>query len=318
MVRTAERWSICQSPSVVSQSVRSELRRSNENQVRSPRFPCNVKAVDETAPDDVTSTKSAKHRLPALLESVDGDIESDGEDADDEPRSTWGPMVARPFWANEEDEPPRGADRSLVLHRESSNRRRSTLERDLWAEADVPRRIPPGYRRDGRGSWRYAETGERVPGARDVTLDSLYDFERTNDQYVLVPRVATKVAEELAWCEDQAVDAEAWNSDAEVCFAVPVMEWQKRARVPIGLDAPELLPTHLWSVACIAELRSVTQSTVMAEYARRTENGHPEAVGRWGNSPMFSAPIYRRWLRSRRGQHWRKGQSGSIRSERSS
>ena len=48
---------------------------------------------------------------------------------------------------------------------------------------------------------RYAATGSAVPGAKDVTLETLYDLAR-DDDVVLVPVELARSAEELAWCLD--------------------------------------------------------------------------------------------------------------------
>lgn len=172
---------------------------------------------------------------------------------------------------------------------------------------------PPGYRRDRAGRWRYADGGALVPGARDVTLARLWRFPREGP-YLLVPVLLAGTsyrpgaAAELAWCVGCAhgeTDTGAVAGVARRCgprrraWRVPVAEWDRRADVPLGLDAPELAADRLWDVARIAAVTGVEPATVRG-YVRR---GYlPAPTVRRGGVPLWSAPVVVQALERRPGQ----------------
>jgi hypothetical protein len=188
---------------------------------------------------------------------------------------------------------PRG-----VRRRVSANRRRRP--REEWARpSDLPEmHVPPGYRRDPRGTWRYDADGDAVPGARDLTLDTLWAFGRRRP--VVVPDAVVRVAPELAWCRrcGDADDVVQRTGAAALVWVVDEIDWDERAEWPLGLDAPELVPGRLVDVEALAALVSVAPSTVTAYLAR---GQLPEPQVRIGGRPAWSRAVLARWwMRSRR------------------
>jgi predicted DNA-binding transcriptional regulator AlpA len=187
----------------------------------------------------------------------------------------------------------------LLRHPAPTGRpRRRRADRD--GAADLPVAALPGYVRDRRGTWRYEATGESVPGARDLTLRSLYRFPARRGQ-VLVPVERVRSEAELGWCL-------AWKGTLTTVvrggrlvtvLPVPVGEWERRADVPFGLWAPELTPSRLLGVSGVARLAGVSPATVTAYLSRRRM---PPPVTRVGNTPLWSRPVIHHWLASRPGQ----------------
>jgi hypothetical protein len=195
---------------------------------------------------------------------------------------------------------PADFDDGLVLRRAAPAGPPRQRRADPDGMADLPAATVPGYVRDRRGTWRYEATGESVPGARDLTLRSLYRFPVRHRQ-VLVPLEQVRSEDELAWCL-------AWKATLTTVvragrlvtvIPVPVGEWERRADVPFGLWAPELTPTRLLGVAGVAELAGVSPATVTAYLSRRRM---PPAVTRVGNTPLWSRPVIHHWLAGRPGQ----------------
>jgi hypothetical protein len=192
-----------------------------------------------------------------------------------------------------------GGGGEVVLRRRAparSRRRRA----DLDAASDLPPVVVAGYVRDRRGTWRYAATGQAVPGARDLTLRSLYRFPVSRCS-VLVPVHHVRTEAELGWCMAwiQTMTTALHNGRIETVFRIPVGEWERRADIPLGLWAPELAATRLVGVADVARLVGVTPATITAYLARRRM---PAPVVRIGNSPMWSRPVIHHWLGGRPGQ----------------
>jgi len=167
---------------------------------------------------------------------------------------------------------------------------------DLWLH------IPPGYVRDARGRWRYEATGTAVPGARDATLATLYSF-ASEDDVLLVPVDLARGRDELAWCARVAVGERdvVVGRRAQRVLEVPRPQWEARCHAPLGLDAPELMPDRLLSLAGIARLAGVSYQTAASYFSRR-EVSFPEAVARLAGNPVWSEPVVRSWLTSRPGK----------------
>jgi hypothetical protein len=167
---------------------------------------------------------------------------------------------------------------------------------DLWLH------VPPGYVRDGRGRWRYEATGTAVPGARDATLATLYSF-ASEDDMLLVPVDLVRGRDELGWCARLAVGERdvVVGRRAQRVFKVPRPQWEARCHAPLGLDAPELMPDRLLSLAGVARLAGVSYQTAASYFSRR-EVRFPEAVARLAGNPVWSEPVVRSWLTSRPGK----------------
>ena len=173
---------------------------------------------------------------------------------------------------------------------------------------DLPGLLAPkGYRRDRQGRWRYEATGERVPGARDVTLTSLHGGVPRGAEYKAVAVEAVRTSPELAWClsiaeRDVVVQTMALGrrgGRVSRVVLVPRVEWERRSRVPLGLVAPELMPERLLDTERVARLAGVGRQTIATYLARGVM---PLPVARVANSPLWSLPVVERWLAERPGQ----------------
>jgi predicted DNA-binding transcriptional regulator AlpA len=189
---------------------------------------------------------------------------------------------------------------AVVLRRSAPTRPRRRRLAEPDAAADLPAPNLAGYVRDRRGTWRYAATGRAVPGARDLTLRSLYRFP--------VRRNAVHVPADLARSEPELVWTLAWKHTLTAVLhegrltsilRIPVGEWERRADIPFGVCAPELTATQLLGIGAVAHLAGVTAATITAYLAR---GRMPAPVTRIGNSPVWSRPVIQQWLASRPGQ----------------
>jgi len=157
------------------------------------------------------------------------------------------------------------------------------------------------YWRDRDGVWRYADSRDAVPGARDLRLRDLFDpplHMITGDDGEerptrLVPRAWARRApgHPLTWVYDFA------TLGGRDDIAVPAAAWDERAGTVVAMTAPELHPHNLQGVEAVAELLAVTASTVRAYLAR---GQMPEPVVRVGRTPVWSRPVIERWLPARR------------------
>lgn len=188
----------------------------------------------------------------------------------------------------------------VVLRRSAPVRPPRRRRADPEAAADLAAPGTPGYVRDRRGTWRYAATGQAVPGARDLTLRSLYRFP-THQGRVLVPVDLVRAERELAWCLawKDTLTTRLTGGRSITVVRIPLAEWERRADVPFGLWAPELTATRLLGIADVARLAGVTPATVAAYLSRRRM---PSPVARIGNSPVWSRPLIAQWLAARPGQ----------------
>jgi hypothetical protein len=141
-----------------------------------------------------------------------------------------------------------------------------------------------------------------VPGARDATLATLYSF-ASEDDVLLVPVDLARGRDELAWCARVAGGERdvVVGRRAQRVFEVPRPQWEARCHAPLGLDAPELMPDRLLSLAGIARLAGVSYQTAASYFSRR-EVSFPEAVARLAGNPVWSEPVVRSWLTSRPGK----------------
>lgn len=198
----------------------------------------------------------------------------------------------------------------------SARAARSSLWSDDWTTSggppdDLPLlRQPPGYYRDHRGRWRYVATGERVPGAADITLARLYGNPRRGSASMEVPTAVARSEEELLWCLDvgaelgfasvpRATGRRGRRGRTISVLLVPRAEWQKRAKEPLGMTAPELAPDRLLDLEAVARATGVERATMRAYLAR---GQGPEPVAYLGGSPMFTRPVVRHWSEARPGQ----------------
>jgi hypothetical protein len=106
------------------------------------------------------------------------------------------------------------------------------------------------YYRDRAGTWRYAASGEPVPGAEDMTPSNLYALRvvRTGSgEYVEVPRAPACREPELRWTLAYRTPVQRAHDDlgsedpdtGEGVLRVPPGAWREHDAV-IGLWAPEL------------------------------------------------------------------------------
>lgn len=240
-----------------------------------------------------------------------GDDEEDGDlfetwESDDELTDGWlDAQLARisnadsatPREAGDDDAEAKGD--GVVLRRAAPVRhRRRRADRD--AAAELPALSVPGYVRDRRGTWRYSATGGAVPGARDLTLRSLYRFP-VHQRHVQVPVELVRSEAELGWCLGwkHTMTTRLSGGRSITVVRVPVGEWERRADIPIGLWAPELTATRLVGIGDVARLAGVSPATITAYLSR---GRMPEPSVRRGNTPLWSRPVIRQWLAARPGQ----------------
>lgn len=205
----------------------------------------------------------------------------------------------------DDDATPAGGD-GVVLRRAAPLRHRQRRA-DREAAADLPAANVARYVRDRRGTWRYAATGRAVPGARDLTLRSLYRVP-VHQGHVQVPvdllRTEAEVHCCLAWKHTLTTRLSGGRSITVV--RIPVGEWERRADIPFGLCAPELTASRLPGIEDVARLAGVSPATIAAYLSRRRM---PEPVMRLGPTPLSSRPIIRQWVAARPGQGRRPDRS---------
>lgn len=157
---------------------------------------------------------------------------------------------------------------------------------------------PPGYKRTSRG-WAYTATRALVPGARDVTLARLFRFPVDHDDWVAVPSALATGRDELAWVTRYVASGDDVFGLVGGHIMIPVTHWQARARVPLGIDAPELCAERLLGVADAAQLLGVKPATVSG-YLAAGRLAMP--VTRLSGVPLWSRPILEQWRDTRPGQ----------------
>lgn len=148
------------------------------------------------------------------------------------------------------------------------------------------------------GTWRYAATGEPVPGASDLTLAARYAASpRVNwlgREHVLLDRDwldGPHARRELAWCEAIAVEV---TGTPPFTRAVPAAELDARGDVVVSLSAPELHPADLLTASAIARLVGVTRTTVNAYHSR---GQMPPPVTMLNQRlPLWTRPIIDHWI----------------------
>jgi hypothetical protein len=181
--------------------------------------------------------------------------------------------------------PQTSPDRGQPLAHEAPESGRSVSGRSVSARTGVrprsrrrsrpsslpPTIVPPGYRLDGRGTWRYCHNQRRVPGARHLTLSVLWPdlVPAAESAAVLVPDRLSRLCPELAWCRMFGVCEEARSDGRSVlAWRVDRCDWEDHDGHTLGLVAPELLAHRLVGVEQVARLLGVTPSTVTSRLAR--------------------------------------------------
>jgi hypothetical protein len=120
------------------------------------------------------------------------------------------------------------------------------------------------YVRDPEGTWRYAESWIKVPGARDMTLT-----ERFRPKFVIantsdgaeVERVIVSgddVAEHpdlLGWCLGAGAPLRNPETDELIEVLVPFSTWAERDRIPHEIVAPENSDNQAERAVALAERR---------------------------------------------------------------
>lgn len=113
------------------------------------------------------------------------------------------------------------------------------------------------YLRESDGTWRYAESGLEVPGARDATLSDRFNpkfvvaGERV-ERVVVAAQALAEAPELLGWCLE--VGVRITDREGELVeVIVPVESWEERDRVPGALVAPEHSSDEAERALAIAE-----------------------------------------------------------------
>jgi hypothetical protein len=143
------------------------------------------------------------------------------------------------------------------------------------------------YRLDSTSKWRYVADGERVPGARTLTLEGLWRPRQVNPDSVAFPVEVIRGWQEFDWATSIVTPYGARE------VLVDVGEWELHRDVVAGLTAPELTVAVMVGVNQLASLFHVQPKTVTSYVAR----GYlPAATFNRGRSPLWSIPVLTRTL----------------------
>lgn len=160
------------------------------------------------------------------------------------------------------------------------------LKRAEFRPSDLPAlEVPPGYFRDGRGCWRRRPDRQAVPGAKDVTISSVWSELVDRAGTAWIPLALALGASELSWVPSVG---ERTDSSAGPLYRVDREDWDARCGWPLTISAPELAPSRLVGVAEIADCLSVKESTVSAYLAR---GRLPEPTYIFSGRPKWAWPI---------------------------
>lgn len=159
------------------------------------------------------------------------------------------------------------------------------------------------YIRDEAGVWRYADSGEPVPGAEDMTITNRYNLPVYGDD-VIVPRSLALNEPDLAWCLE-------WNEVSAVtrydygrrrgmgrdpnipddAICVPLAEWDRRASEVLGMWCRGTADQVLLTARQIAELLGVGPRTVYGWIERREDfpaEVIPSPAARWDREEVLA------------------------------
>ena len=157
------------------------------------------------------------------------------------------------------------------------------------------------YLRDGDGEWRYADSLSRVPGAHDLLLRDRFSPERTlpwgPHGWAFLPRPQALTDPDLRWVPDGQAAGRPRSEAHPGKLGVPWPEWEEHAGTVVGMDAPELHPANLLTVADVGRLAGFTPEVVM-DYVRR--GSCPGPTVRLNRTPLWSRPVVVQWLARRR------------------
>jgi hypothetical protein len=143
------------------------------------------------------------------------------------------------------------------------------------------------YRLDSTSKWRYVADGERVPGARTLTVEGLWRPRQVNPDSVAFPVEVIRGWQEFGWAKSIVTPYGARE------VLVEVGEWELHRDVVAGLTAPELTVAAMVGVNQLASLFHVQPKTVTSYVAR----GYlPAATFNRGRSPLWSIPVLTRTL----------------------
>lgn len=161
------------------------------------------------------------------------------------------------------------------------------------------------YRRGNDGVWRYAFSGDPVPGAADVTLAERYAAaprRRINDHEHLLLDQAWANRPELEWCAAYAVKGSRSSGTATETLAIPLDEFIARGPIVVDLRAPELHPEDMLTTAQVAALAGVRPDTI-AGYRSRGQMPQPAAQIGGRSTPLWPRPVIRHWLAHQTRRH---------------
>lgn len=238
------------------------------------------------------------------LDAIDGALRRLGVDLDDEDDEFFGGGDwvgdGRGFGCDEWEE--------AFERRRPRRIERKTRDPEVWremvsaaSEEMPPLKVPSGYKRDSRGTWRYARGGASVPGARDLGLDDLHAWGRRRGVEVLVSVENAQAHEELEWVlRRRGRENTAWvRARRGVVEAVSVSrdDWDAHAEVALGMWAPELQADRMLTVADVSARTGLGASTVRSYEARGVI---PKAQVRLRNgTALWAEPIMRAWIEHR-------------------
>jgi predicted DNA-binding transcriptional regulator AlpA len=149
------------------------------------------------------------------------------------------------------------------------------------------------YRRDADGVWRYPWDAP-VPGAVDLTLADVLGLQVGSPDDAMAGRRLTD--SEFRWATGRA------GSPEGVIVRQPANRRPDARDIVVGMFAPELHVSALFTVAQIAKAAGVSKATIDS-YRYRGYLPEPQTMS--GRTPLWARPIINRWLETRPGAGWR-------------
>jgi len=164
------------------------------------------------------------------------------------------------------------------------------------------------YGRDVDGTWRYAATDTRVPGACDICLADVVPHFLVGPPIhgqVWVARPFALTTEAFKAVLDELADTPpSFNLPERIpelpnttsVILVPHRVWARHENDVVAMNAPELHPSALMTLDMVATAAGLSAAS-LTEYIRRGTCPPPQI--QLGRSPMWSRSVVSHWLSTR-------------------
>jgi predicted DNA-binding transcriptional regulator AlpA len=143
--------------------------------------------------------------------------------------------------------------------------------------------------------WRYAISGEPVPGAADVTLAEVHGFPIV-EEHVEVPCSLASAEEHLYWCLRWARLGQTESVSRDGVILVPRDAWGDHSKDVVGMWAPELEDDRLLTLQEVGRMVKLQPQTVENYIFKGLFP--PPMVGS-GRKGKWSRPVVEQWMRRR-------------------